>query len=148
MIIDSIMGYERYLNAHPNFAKAFKFLRSNDLDKLEAGAYEIDGRNVYAIVSEGEGTSIEDAKLEVHDSYIDIQLLVSGSETLGWKDRARCEVGNSMYDELNDCAEYDDEPEVFFMLEPMNFAIFYPHDAHLAMVGNGAIKKVVVKVKL
>lgn len=148
MIIDSITGFERYLSQHPGFEKAFKFLRTKNIEAFVTGRHEIDGDNVYAIVSEGEGRPLEDAKLEVHDSYIDIQLLISGNETMGWKDRARCDVGAGAYDDTKDVAFYDDEPEAFFVIEPMNLAVFFPHDAHAPMIGSGFIKKVVVKVKV
>lgn len=148
MIVDSVTGFERYLNQHPGFEKAFTFLRSQDMETLAAGRHEIDGERIYAIVSEGKGKKIEEAKLEVHDSYIDIQLLISGSETMGWKDRARCNTGYGAYDDVKDIAFYDDEPDVFFVLEPMNVAVFFPHDAHAPMIGDSVIKKVVVKVKV
>lgn len=148
MIIDSITGFERYLGQHPGFEKAFKFLRSQNIEALITGRHEIDGDNIYALVSEDEGKPLEDAKLEVHDSYIDIQLLISGSETMGWKDRARCDVGSGAYDDAKDIAFYDDEPDVFFVMEPMNLVIFFPYDAHAPMIGDGLIKKVVVKVKV
>lgn len=148
MIIDSITGFERYLNQHPAFEKAFKFLRSQNMEALFTGRYDIDGDNVFALVSEEEGKALEEAKLEVHDSYIDIQLLISGSETMGWKDRARCNVGAGEYNDAKDVAFYDDEPDAFFVLEPMNIAVFFPHDAHAPMIGEGMIKKVVVKVRV
>ena len=148
MIIDSITGFERYINQHPGFEKAFKFLRSSNIEAHITGRHEIDGDNIYALVSEGEGKPLEEAKLEVHDSYIDIQLLLSGSETFGWKDRARCDVGSGAYDDTKDIAFYDDEPDVFFVMEPMNLVVFFPHDAHAPMIGEGTIKKVVVKVRV
>lgn len=148
MIIDSITGLERYANQHPGFEKAFKFLRSKNVGSLITGRHEIDGDNVFALVSEENGKPLDQAKLEVHDSYIDIQVLISGSETMGWKDRARCDVGNSKYDDAKDIAFYDDVPDVFFVLEPTNLAIFFPHDAHAPMIGDGVIKKVVVKVRV
>lgn len=148
MIVDSLTGFERYGAMHPGFEKAFKYLRSRKLDELNEGRHDIDGDSVFALVSSGQGRDVEDAKLEVHDSYIDIQLLLSGSETMGWKDRSRCNTGSGAYDEAKDIAFYDDSPDVFFILEPMNLAIFYPHDAHAPMIGEGIIRKVVVKVKV
>ncbi|MDR0660467.1 MAG: YhcH/YjgK/YiaL family protein [Prevotellaceae bacterium] len=148
MIIDSVTGFERYLSQHPAFEKAFKFLRSQNIEALVTGRHEIDGENVFAFVSEENGRSLEEAKLEVHDSYIDIQLLISGSETMGWKDRTRCDAGGGAYDDTKDIAFYDDEPDLFFVMEPLNLVIFYPHDAHAPMIGDGVIKKVVVKVKV
>jgi YhcH/YjgK/YiaL family protein len=148
MIIDSILGLERYRKMNDGFEKAFKFLRSNDLSKLEIGCYNIDGDNVYAMVSENDSKNIEDAKLEVHDSYIDIQVPVSASETFGWKDRALCNIGEGKYDDDKDIAFFDDEPEVFCVVNPLQVIIFFPNDAHAPLIGIGKIKKIVIKIKI
>ncbi|MDR0420179.1 MAG: YhcH/YjgK/YiaL family protein [Prevotellaceae bacterium] len=148
MIIDSILGLERYRRMNEGFDKAFKFLRSDDMTKLETGRYDIDGDNVYAVISENDMKNIEDAKLEVHDSYIDIQMPVSASETFGWKDRALCNTDESKYDEEKDIAFLNDEPEVYCVVNPMQIVIFFPNDAHAPLIGNGKIKKIVIKVKI
>ena len=148
MIIDSILGLERYRKMNDGFEKAFKFLRSNDLMKIENGNYEIDGDNVFAIVSENDLKAIEDAKLEVHDSYIDIQVPISANETFGWKDRTMCNTGEGQYDDDKDIAFFDDEPEVFSVVNPLQVVIFFPNDAHAPLIGNGKIKKLVIKVKI
>jgi YhcH/YjgK/YiaL family protein len=148
MIIDSILGLERYRKMNDGFEKAFKFLRSNDLLKIETGSYEIDGDNVFAMVSENDLKNIEDAKLEVHDSYIDIQVPISANEIFGWKDRAMCNTGEGQYDDKKDIAFFDDEPEVFCTVNPFQIVIFFPNDAHAPLIGNGKIKKIVIKVKI
>ncbi|MDR2652749.1 MAG: YhcH/YjgK/YiaL family protein [Prevotellaceae bacterium] len=148
MIIDSILGLERYRRMNEGFEKAFKFLRSIDFNKIEIGRYDIDGDNVYALVSENDMKNIEDAKLEVHDSYIDIQTPVSASETYGWKDRSLCNTGEGKYDDEKDIAFFDDEPEVYCVVNPMQIVIFFPNDAHAPLIGHGKIKKIVIKVKI
>lgn len=148
MVIDSLNGLERYLGMHSFFPKAFKFLKSVDLEALPTGRHEIDGYNVYALVSEEEGIQPEDAKLEVHDSYIDIQVLISGNESMGWRDRRTCDAEMVKYDEPNDIAYFEEEPAVYFTMEPYHMVIFFPHDAHAPMIGDGVIKKVVVKVRV
>ncbi len=147
MIIDSFLGLERYFSMNPGFEKAFKFLRQQPLENLTEGRHEVDGDNVYISVTEKPGKDPKDAKLEVHDSYIDIQILVKGSESFGYLDRRFCKQVHTPYDSNKDIAFYQDIPEVFFTLEPGNIAIFFPHDAHAPMIGNGPIRKIVVKVK-
>jgi len=118
------------------------------LEKIETGRYDIDGDNVYAMVSENDMKDIEAAKLEIHDTYIDIQVPVSASETFGWRDRALCNMGESKYDNEKDIAFFDDEPEVFCVVNPLQVIIFFPSDAHAPLIGNGKIKKIVIKVKI
>ena len=148
MIIDSLTGLERYFSMNRHFEKVFKFLRSQPLHELAEGRYIIDGNNAYLTVSVREGRNAEDAKLEVHDSYIDIQIPLEGVETIGWRDRSYCEQLSGQYDEANDTAFFDDPAEAFFTLEPMTLAILFPHDAHAPLIGNGTMKKIVVKVKV
>ncbi|MDR3183837.1 MAG: YhcH/YjgK/YiaL family protein [Prevotellaceae bacterium] len=148
MIIDSLLGLERYFSMHPGFEKAYHFLRRQPLEQLAEGRHVINGENIYANVSESRGKAPEAAKLEVHDSYIDIQIVVKGQETMGWRDRRHCKMLNTAYDETKDMALYDDLPEVFFTIEPENIVIFFPSDAHAPMIGEGIIRKIIVKVKI
>ena len=115
---------------------------------MEEGKHIIDGDDVFASVTNGQGKQPEEALLEAHDSYIDIQLLMTGDETMGWKDRSTCNDETADVRPDNDIIFFDDVPDIYFTLEPRHIAIFFPHDAHAPMIGEGQIKKVVVKVKL
>jgi len=148
MIIDSILGLERCRRIHSGFEKAFNFLRSNDLENIKTGRYAIDGNEVYATVSEQQMRTLASAKLEVHDSYIDIHIPLSTSELYGWKDRTFCETGESKYDDEKDVAFFDDEPESFCVVNPFQIAIFFPSDAHAPLVGEGMLKKILIKIKV
>lgn len=148
MIIDSMLGLERYFSIHPKIEKVFQFLRQQPLENLEEGRHEIEGNEVYAVVTNKPGKEVEDAMLEVHDSYIDIQILIEGVESMGYLDRRFCKDVHSPYDAVKDIATYNDAPDVFFTLEPGYMVIFFPHDAHAPMIGAGNIRKMVVKVKI
>ncbi|HEV8079725.1 MAG TPA: YhcH/YjgK/YiaL family protein [Chitinophagaceae bacterium] len=92
MIIDNLSNSEKYNCIHPLFAKAFEYIKSQDLAIIEDGKFEIDGDNLRAIVSNKKGmTAAESAsKFECHDKHIDIQLCIKGKEQFGWKPRADC----------------------------------------------------------
>ena len=85
MIFDKLENAANYYALHPGFEKAFRFLQNNDIALLEHTTYEIEGRSVYAMISGKQGKVKEDAKLEAHRKYIDIQILIAGSEQIGWK---------------------------------------------------------------
>jgi YhcH/YjgK/YiaL family protein len=148
MIIDSISGLERYYKMNERFEMAFTFLRSNDITTLATGRYDIDGDNVYATVSENNMKSLDEAKLEVHNLYIDIQVPVSTSEIFGWKDRSLCCKGESKYDDKKDIAFFEDKPDVYCTVNPSQMVLFFPHDAHAPLIGSEKIKKIVIKVKV
>jgi len=146
MIIDSLKGFERYINLHKGFAKVYDFIRQNDLNEMPAKRYDIDGNNIYCTIWEGDANGLELPDLEVHDSYIDIHILLEGTETIGYRDRGRCNGDNIPYDTEKDIAFLPEEPESFITLGQNNIAIIFPYDAHSPLIGTGKIKKAVIKV--
>ncbi len=148
MILDSIKGFERYLSLHSKFEKMYTYMLKNDLHKMAPGEYSVVGKDIYFTIWEGEGKGLEIPQLEVHDSYIDIHILLEGSETIGIRDRSRCNGENIPYDEAKDIAFLDETPENFVNMGPDNLAIIFPHDAHAPLIGEGKIKKAVFKVKM
>ncbi|MDD2420468.1 MAG: YhcH/YjgK/YiaL family protein [Bacteroidales bacterium] len=146
MIVDSLRGFERYISFHPRFAKAYEFLTKNNPGNMEPGEYPVMGKEIYCTIWEGNGKGLEFPPLEVHDSYIDIHLLIEGNETIGIKDRAKCSADNVPYDQEKDIAFIDEIPENFINMSPGNIAIIFPHDAHSPLIGEGHIKKMVIKV--
>ena len=146
MIVDSLKGFERYLNLHGRFAAAYEFLKKNPPGSLEGGEYPVKGREVYCTVWEGEAKGLDLPKLEVHDSYIDVHILIEGTETIGYRDRGRCNGDDIPYDSDKDIAFLEEEPESFVTLGPGNIAIVFPYDAHAPLIGTGKIKKAVIKV--
>ena len=146
MILDSLKSFEKYQTLQDGFDKVYQFIRKNNLSTLEAGTYEIDGKRVWCTVSEGELKDVEEAKLEIHDSYIDIHVLLEGSETIGLKDRSKCNTDNTKYQEADDIAFLEEEPENYVVMGVNNLAIIFPADAHAPLLGAGNYKKAVFKV--
>lgn len=146
MIVDSIKGFERYLHFHPLFSKAYEYMLKTDFNNLLPGEYPVSGREIFCRVWEGEAKGLECPRLEVHDSYIDIHILISGTETIGLRDRSHCLGDNIPYDEREDIAFLEEEPASFVTLAPGCVAVAFPHDAHAPLIGVGKIKKAVIKV--
>lgn len=149
MILDHIANIDKYACLHPRFAKAFEFVKNLNLATLEAGSkFEIDGKNIHASVSAKEGVKAADAKFEAHDNYFDIQVCPSASETIGWSPRDEVKEIKTPYHPEKDVTFFADKPNMYFQLHAGQFAIFYPQDVHAPMIGEGIIKKLVVKIKL
>ncbi len=146
MILDSVRSFEKYRTLQEGFDKVYQFIKKNDLHALEEGKYEIDGEKVYCTVWKGPAKGLEPPKLEVHDSHIDIHVLLEGSETMGIKDRRRCSSEDREYDEATDTAFLSGEPENYVVLGTDNLAIVFPADAHAPLMGEGEIKKAIFKV--
>ncbi len=150
MIIDNLSNSEKYNCIHPLFAKAFEYIKSQDLAIIEDGKFEIDGDNLRAIVSNKKGMTADESisKFECHDKHIDIQLCIKGKEQFGWKPRSNCAKPKGEYNPEKDVVFYSDAPDMYFQLTNNQFAIFFPEDVHAPMIGEREIKKMVIKIKL
>jgi YhcH/YjgK/YiaL family protein len=146
MIVEHLSNAKKYFSLNPRFEKAFGFLFNNDLNTLDERKYEIDGAEVYATFMVRQGLAPEAAKHEAHDRYIDIQVCVSGKETFGWSHRTDCKNIKGEYNPEKDVIFYADKPDTYVAIKPGQFAVFFPEDVHAPLIGNGEIKKVVVKV--
>ena len=149
MIIDTLANAPKYFSLHPLFAKAFDYIKQNDIASLPDGVSEI-SEGLKVIVNTGIGKTAETslAKFECHDKNIDIQFCVKGLETIAWKPREKCVTQNGAYNPQKDVRFFSDAPDMYFQLTDGQFGIFYPEDVHAPMIGEGEIKKVVIKVKI
>jgi YhcH/YjgK/YiaL family protein len=151
MIIDSLANASKYSSIHPLFAKAFEYIKATDLVNIEIGKYDI-AEGLKAIFSDKKGMTAAEsiAKFECHDKNIDIQLCISGKETIGWKPRQSCTVPKGEYNAEKDVSFYDDAPDMYFQLTNGQFAIFFPEDVHAPMIAadDNSIRKLVIKVKI
>ena len=149
MIIDTISNASKYFSIHPLFEKAFAFIKETDLAGAADGKSEI-VEGLKAIFSNAPGKTKEAslAKFECHNKNIDIQLCINGVETIGWKPRGKCVTPNGEYNGEKDVQLYHDGADTFFQLTNGQFAIFFPEDVHAPMIGEGGIKKLVIKVKI
>ena len=148
MILDHLDNWRQYACLHPHMAAAFEFLSNSDLCTLEPGRHAIDADRVYAVVLREQGRGREQARLEAHREYIDIQFCISGSEEIGYKAAVHCVGDGNGYDEAKDIEFFTDAPAGWAATEPGSFGVFFPADAHAPLAGVGEIRKVVVKIKV
>ena len=146
MILDSLTKLNAYEAVNPHFAKAIEFIKGNDLSKLPLGRNEICGDLVYANVMEAQPKSKEEARLEIHRHYIDIQIPVSGDEVMGYTPLNELPVPD--YVESDDAALYPAglAARDYFNVKNDQFVIFFPQDGHAPAITQVALKKVVLKV--
>lgn len=149
MIIDTLQNASKYAKVHPLFEQAFAWINSTDLLNAEVGTIQI-SEGLKAIISDGTGKTKEESlkKFECHDNNIDIQLCIRGNETIGWKPREKCNIPNGDYNPDKDVRFFNDAPDMFFDLTDGQYGIFFPEDVHAPMIAEGAVKKLVIKVKI
>lgn len=148
MIVDNLKNTEVYETLHPLFKQAFEYIKSTDFAKADIGKTELQGKDLFVMVSDSTLKDVKDAKPEVHDKYIDIQLPISMSETFGWIDRAELNNEAAPFNTEKDIQFYNNEPTSYVTVSPGKFIILYPQDGHAPCIGSGTVRKVVVKVKI
>ena len=150
MIFDTWKNRALYEPLHPGFKLGFDFIAKVMAEGGEVGKYELDGKNVYAMIQEYQGKE-DHEKFEGHRNYIDIQFILEGQEIM--------ESAN--LDQTKSVTPYNPEKDVeFFNCQGLrtvmqaktgDFAIFYPNDIHKPGIRygqNGQVRKIVVKVRL
>lgn len=145
MITDKLENLKSYNIASDKVLDFLLGLTSN----TPAGHYVIDDMS-YVNIDIYNTKPTENCKFEAHKKYIDIQMLLEGSEELDY----------ISVDSLNISEAYDKQRDVIFFqnpekipdtlqLKPFKFALIYPHEAHRPQMGDGQkVKKVVVKIKV
>ncbi len=148
MVIDQVSQLAAYSALHPRFAVAIHFILNTDLNELAVGETQVDGNNIRAIIMEAEqdADALYNDGFECHNAHIDIQVCIKGRERVGWKSRSECVHPKDNYDSVRDVLFIDDEPTLFFELEAGMFGIYFPTDVHAPMIGEGFIRKLVMKV--
>jgi len=150
MVIDKLSEINKYTSLHPRFAKAIDYIVTKNLLIAEPGTVLVDGEDIKAIIMEGNCVPEQEslAGFECHNTYIDIQIVLKGKETVGWRARASCSMPKGEYSEEKDVLFYADTPTMFFEMQAGMFSIYFPEDVHAPMIGEGPIKKVVMKVRV
>ncbi|HWZ21630.1 MAG TPA: YhcH/YjgK/YiaL family protein [Cytophagaceae bacterium] len=148
MILDHLDKSSVYFSVHPKFETAFQFLKTHNLKELQPGIHEIDGRKIFAIISDGDVSPLEVVKMEVHRKYIDIQYVISGIDKIGYRYLGECKSKATEFDVENDYELYRDEPEMYLHLTESKFVIFFPEDAHAPLLHKGKLRKIVIKVEI
>jgi biofilm protein TabA len=148
MILDSLENAGLYESIHPRFKQAFDFLRNNNLATLPLGKVELDGKNLFVNVVDAEGRTVDTAKMETHNKYIDIQVPVSAPETMGWIAGNKLKEIKEPYNADKDVSFFADKAANLISVQPLQFVVFFPEDGHQPQIFDGTLKKIIVKVSV
>ena len=117
---------EQY-NKNPEiWKKAFSFLAEATIETVD-GRYELQGNEVFALVSHAEAKPKENTRYETHNKYIDIQYVVAGEEIMGI----------TTIDQLTETESYIPERDITFFngeagnyqtATPTEYFVFFPWD--------------------
>ena len=150
MIISSLTSPNFKVGLPKVIAEVCDYLNTLDLNTLENGRHDINDQ-IYMNVMEPETAEPSSKKAELHHEYLDVQVLIRGTENIevgaNYPDLSKYESYNET-DDYQLCADIDDKFTV--TMKPKMFSVFYPYEPHKpCCVVNGKtekIKKLVVKV--
>lgn len=155
MIIDTLTNRALYGALHPRIATALEYLAATDLSQLDKGVYELEGKALFAIVSDYSTVTRGTEPFEVHRKYIDVQYIVSGEEEFGYLPLPQQQTPCTAYDSSRDFEEFsysqNQARASYVALRSGMFALFFPNDAHMPcchLDGESRVKKVVIKVRI
>ena len=146
MVLDLLENLKSYEALNPHFSKVVEFVENADFANLPLGRNEICGDSVFANVMEAKPKSKDEAFIEVHRKYIDIQIPISADETMGYTPIS--ELPEANYSDADDVAIYPVGMPArdYFNVHKGEFVIFFPQDGHAPAITSAPLKKVVIKV--
>ena len=144
MIIDSINNAHYYMNLHPDFPLLVSAL--NEIDSLPAFTepQSIGWNESYFMVQSYTPASSANRLWETHRRFIDVQIILSGSERIGWSPSNMLTIVEP-YDAEKDIEVLDGEG-LMHSLGPGDFVILFPTDAHMPGIINGKRRNNVTKI--
>ena len=148
MILAHLSDSERYEALHPLFKQVFDYVKNHDLLHAPTGRIVLDGDKLFINVCDAQLVEPAAQKLEVHQKYIDIHFPLSGKEVVGWKHLSALGNSEAPFDAENDFALYNEQVSTYFTVQPGEFYVVYPEDAHATIIGEGVLRKLIVKVLL
>lgn len=146
MIIDKLENIGMYASVNPLFAQAIEFLKSTDLNAHELGKVVLKEGELFVNFAAARPKTKDDAKIETHNNFIDIQIPLTGTELMGYMPRT--DLAEAEYNAEKDVAFYPGHATDYLTVKPGMFAIFFPEDAHAPGVTEVELKKVIVKVRV
>jgi len=150
MILTTLADADALAALEPGIAAGVRWLRAFDAAMAD-GRHDIDGDDVFALVSTYATGPATEKRFETHRVYLDLQYVAAGTERILHAPAEGLTV-ETPYDEAKDIAFYA-EPKASssLLLRAGDLAVFHPADAHkpgCMAGGRDEVRKVVVKVRL
>jgi YhcH/YjgK/YiaL family protein len=153
MFFSNIEAVEKIEQKYPEpIAKAIRYLKGkqNEFLQLPTGVYPIEGQDIFVQIFDVKTREKEQAKPEVHRKYIEVHYSVEGKEKIGYAVDLGKNIVTENLLESKDTIYYGQiENEVEFIMQPGDYAVFFPEDVHRPIWEHGGsttIRRVVIKI--
>lgn len=147
MIFDKIENLGKYMGLYPGLDKAIALITNGNVVDKEVGKYEVEEGALFYLIQAYMTKDAEEALMETHERYMDLQWVISGEEIMGY----------AVKSDLEPTTEYSSEKDIQFFngaYAPLHmkqdmFAIFFPNEGHKPCVKvsePAKVKKAVFKI--
>jgi YhcH/YjgK/YiaL family protein len=148
MIIDSLANAALYRSVSPVIARAFDYVLHTNFAAMADGKHPVEGDEMFAMVQRYKTRPPGQGRWEAHLRYIDLQVVISGIERVGYGHISRFTA-----------APYDAEIDVtfpagtgdFVTATEGTFLLLWPEDVHMPGIEVDEptpVLKVVVKIAI
>lgn len=149
MIFGNVRNLKEYLCMEDGIFECFNYAKENNLSAYDRGCHEIDAKRIFVNIVEYETVKPEDRFWEAHREYLDVHLMLEGTERIDLNFIQNMDVKE--YAAKDDFLSMDGEKNASVILKPGDFLVCYPTDAHRTAVAADKqenIKKAIFKVKI
>jgi biofilm protein TabA len=146
VIFDLIENLVEYNSLNPKIGNGLKKFNEIEIDYNKR--FEFDGG--YLFFQEGTTTHIDEGTFEAHKKYIDIQIVLDGSEYVAWAPIDQLEV-DVAYNVEKDVVRLNGNPETTMKINKGMAYICLPYDGHKALkyIDKATnYKKAVIKIEI
>lgn len=134
---------------HPVIIEIIQKVKEQTIENTEVGNYPLPDESVYFIVNDKTELK-ENRRSEIHHKYLDVQLMLEGTETFGYSEYPLLSIEDDYLEEKDIAFSNDVQDEQFVTLEAGEFIIFTPKQPHRPLVAvddkPAAVKKLIIKV--
>lgn len=146
MIIDTIDNLRKYVSVNSYMSELEVMIDAHNYLEWKEGKHPIDGGAFFVNITTAKGRTKEEATLEIHRRYIDVQVPLDKEETYGYTP-LRDLPTDYEFDQQKDIAKFPGlAAQSYVTCKPGMFALFLPEDGHAPCIGEGDIKKAIFKL--
>ena len=149
MIFDNVKNLKTYKGL-PGIDKIMDFISQNNLLELPEGRTDIDGDNLYVMLQKPKLINASEARPEGHERYIDLQLVLEGTEVMGYVEKSSLGEPDESFPDRDVSFWNMHDFDLLTVSEDM-FAVFFPQDGHAPGIASDNAKEVlkaVFKIKI
>ena len=147
MILDTLDKLEKYGYISPLMDKVVDFFRKTDLASLEPGRIDLQGDDLFVNVNRQGAQMRDEAPIEAHREYIDIQVPISSDEEMGFLSAPFMPAHSKAYNADRDVAFYPGLCDTYLNVRKGMFVVFFPGEGHAPAITRDGILKLIVKIR-